>query len=199
MLPLAHVGLTLGAACLIKGALSRKQGTLAACTDDCSQSYVTASPKIWQMIDYRLIMLGALLPDIIDKPIGVLFHSTFGTGRLFCHTLLFLVIVVIAGIYLYKRRHRPWLLLIAFGVFTHLILDLMWLEPRTLLWPAYGFTFPVDEWTSIGNWLSDMWHGFLANPVISTPEIMGALILAVFFAALIRRKKLYSFVRYGLT
>ena len=47
-------------------------------------------------------MVGALLPDIIDKPVGLFFlREAFGHGRLFSHTLLFPTLVALVGFYLY--------------------------------------------------------------------------------------------------
>lgn len=40
-------------------------------------------------IDYRFVMLGSILPDMIDKPIGAfLFRNTFHNSRIFAHTLI---------------------------------------------------------------------------------------------------------------
>ena len=145
MLPFAHVGLTLGAAWLIKGDLARRQMKSAKPTEDRGKIKPKPPAKLAESIDYRVVMVCALLPDIIDKPIGdFLFRNYFDEGRIFGHTLLFLIILTIGGIYLYKRRRKLWMLLLAFGTFTPLILDFMWLQPRTLLWPIYGLTFPRE-------------------------------------------------------
>ena len=200
MLPFAHVGLTLGAAWLIKGGLARGQMNSVRPVEGRGKIKPTAPLKLAESIDYRVVMVGALLPDIIDKPIGdVIFRNYFGQGRIFCHTLLFLIILTTMGIYLYKSRRKLWLLLLAFGTFTHLILDGMWLEPRTILWPIYGVTFPREESTTFGNWINDMWNALKENPLICAPEVIGAVILVIFFAVLIRKRKLYAFIRYGLT
>ena len=200
MLPFSHVGLTLGAAWLIKGGLARGQMKSVNPVEGHDELKPTCRLNLAKSIDYRVVMVGALLPDIIDKPVGdVIFRDYFGQGRIFCHTLLFLIILTTIGIYLYKTRRKLWLLLLAFGTFTHLILDFMWLEPRILLWPTYGITFPREESTTFGNWIIDMWNALKADPVICAPEVIGAIILVVFVVVLIRRRKLYAFIRYGLT
>ena len=55
--------------------------------------------------DRRLIgfaALGALIPDLIDKPVGhILFAETLDSGRLFGHGLLFVGILLAAGIISY--------------------------------------------------------------------------------------------------
>jgi len=49
------------------------------------------------------------------------------------------------GLYLHKNYQKAWLLAIATGMFTHLMLDSMWGAPQTLLWPLYGWAFPVPD------------------------------------------------------
>ena len=39
--------------------------------------------------DLFLLVVGSLLPDIIDKPLGLILYHGFGNGRLYAHTLLF--------------------------------------------------------------------------------------------------------------
>ena len=44
-------------------------------------------------VDVRYLSLGAILPDLIDKPIGtVLASAVFGASRLWGHSLLFAVV-----------------------------------------------------------------------------------------------------------
>jgi len=128
MLILGHAGITLGAATLLSGALRIKHSS-----QDRKVSWFTS---LSSYIDIRLLLIGSLLPDIIDKPVGQLFfREIFSQGRIFSHTLLFLVIITMAGYYLYKRRRAVWLLTLSFGTFMHLILDEIWNAPRTLFWP----------------------------------------------------------------
>jgi len=146
-------------------------------------------------IDYRLILVGSLLPDIIDKPVGMLLlRGSLGSGRMFCHSLLFLVILSLAAGYFYSRRRTTWLLVLSFGTFTHLILDQMWLMPQTLLWPIYGWAF---ERVDVSHWLQDTFHALQTDPAVYIPELVGAAILVGFVVGLVRRKRAYAFVREG--
>jgi membrane-bound metal-dependent hydrolase YbcI (DUF457 family) len=82
-------------------------------------------------IDYRLVMVGALLPDIIDGPTG---------GRWFAHTLLFSV-MLLAGVMLatrHRRLLRRQLLALPIGTFLHLVLDGMWTDRDRFWWPFFG-------------------------------------------------------------
>ncbi|MFC2010661.1 metal-dependent hydrolase [Chloroflexota bacterium] len=51
---------------------------------------------------------------------------------MFTHTLLFFILITLSGLWLYKWRSQTWLLVLSFGVFTHLLLDQMWSSPSTL-------------------------------------------------------------------
>jgi len=196
MLPFAHTGITLGAAWLLKSGLTRGP-MLSATRRDYAREVNPRTPhRSGVSMDYRLVIFGAMLPDLVDKPIGVfLFRDTFSNGRIFCHTLLFLIVISLAGLYLYKSRGKLWLLILSFGTFTHLILDQMWLDPGTLLWPIYGFTFPKVD---LSNWTLNMWHMLQTDPAVYVPEIVGAIILAGFVAVSVHRRKVYAFIRNGV-
>jgi len=211
MLILGHTGITLGAAVLLNGALTkshslptrvnpsrgqtqRSPGT-PALQNRSSGSVVSWLTSLADRIDIRLLLIGSLLPDIIDKPIGVFFfRDIFSNGRIFSHTLLFVIVITAGGLHLYWSRNKTWLLVLSFGTFTHLILDAMWLTPRTLLWPLYGFSFEKMDLTY---WTWDMFYALLTNPMVYISELVGAAIVIWFIWLLVRRGKLYAFVRHG--
>lgn len=88
-------------------------------------------------IDYRLVMAGALAPDVIDLAFG-------GVGP--THTLAgsvgLLVVVMLAtrG----RRSLRRRLLALPIGTFLHLVLDAMWTRTSVFWWPASGLGFDGD-------------------------------------------------------
>lgn len=123
-------------------------------------------------ISYLFIALGAILPDLLDKPIGwILLNESVANGRLFGHTLLFAGIIALVGFHV--KEHRTELFCVAFGVFMHLLEDLMWETPTTLLYPLFGFGFPQG---SIGDW-----HGYFLDMVIRiyTPAFSYAFVTEV--------------------
>lgn len=65
-----------------------------------------------RLVDYRLVLIGSMLPDIIDKPLGIAFPAALGSGRTVAHTFLFLFLLFCAGAVLYceffSRTHFPW-------------------------------------------------------------------------------------------
>lgn len=85
-----------------------------------------------------LCILGAILPDLLDKSLALLAPGILGSGRTLGHTLLFFGIAVAAGILLWQYRHT--LLGIAFvcGIFSHQILDAMWNVPSAWFYPFMG-------------------------------------------------------------
>lgn len=199
MLFLAHMGITLGTAQVLDCAVGRwrsaraRTGELAA--GDVAVAQRPAS--LMSQIDVRLLLLGSVLPDLIDKPLGQLvFRDTFSNGRIFCHTLLFLVVISLLGYYIWQRQRRTWLLAIAFGVFMHLLLDEMWHSPHTLLWPFYGWAFPRR---SLDHYWHDIVENLEHNPGTYIPEIIGVVILVWFAVGLVHRKRVHAFLRSGAT
>ena len=84
MLIFGHAGITLGAAVIVSSvAYNRKSQDVE------KRSNLSSLPAY---LDIRLLLIGSLLPDIIDKPVGqLIFRETFSNGRIFSHTLLFLL------------------------------------------------------------------------------------------------------------
>ena len=210
MLFLGHASITLGLGLLLDSSLRKKYGSAIGETSvvtrktDTIKKPTIANPPLgtiakvavfMRRMDYRLLILGSLLPDIIDKPIGmVFFRDFFSNGRLFSHSLLFLVLITSLGLYLYRRWGKPWLLILSFGTAVHLLLDEMWNTPGTILWPFLGWGFEKKDLT---NWFEKMWHSFTASPYVIATEAIGAIIIIAFIVVLVRRKKLYAFIRYG--
>jgi hypothetical protein len=77
-----------------------------------------------------LAVLGAVLPDLIDKPLGhILLAGTLGYGRIYFHGLTILFLIVIAGLVLYSYRRRIELFALAAGMASHQFFDGMWRHP----------------------------------------------------------------------
>ena len=205
MLLFAHTGIPLGVAWLshkailqvrrrnaakLKASRDNVAGTADSLSVDCSGTDSPAS-----RLDYRLILLGSMLPDLIDKPLGIwVLRDTLSNGRVFAHTLLFAVLLLAVGVYVYISRRKLNLVCLSFGNIAHLGLDAMWLDPRTLFWPLYGWSF---EKTDIGHWLERIIVSLGTEPGVYIPEIVGALLLGIFLVSLIRQGKLYRFLRDG--
>ncbi len=211
MLVFGHVGITLGAVMLLNKALT-KGGSLYE-RENKKKASLESSPKMpgtqnrlysnrapWftsmaNRIDIRLVLLGSLLPDIIDKPVGQFFlRDTISNGRIFCHTLFFLLLITLVGFYFYQNSRKMWLLTLSFATFMHLIEDEMWFGFKTLLWPIYGFAFGKMDLT---HWTQDIFHALLTDPAVYIPEIVGLGILIWFGLGVVRSKKVGVLIRNG--
>ena len=206
MLLFAHVGLTLGAAGLLKTAFanwpsSESSGEPATTTSvdaKPSESLHSSSEslaRVKKYIDWRLVILGSMLPDIIDKPLGtVIFADTFSNGRIFAHTLLFSLILLLIGLYLYKRG-RTGMLVVAFCSMGHLVLDSMWRHTSTLFWPLQGWEFPKCD---LSDGVISIWvEGLQTDPATFIPEIVGAIITASLLVYLLKRRNMMNFIKTG--
>ena len=133
--------------------------------------------RSFSRVEKYAFFLGALLPDLIDKP---LFYIPFWlTGRpagiltgthLFAHTAVFLLVLAAAA---WLTRSRP-VRAVAIGVATHLFLDCVGLsmDRGTLLWPLFGWRFPHYPFRNLGHHLS-----MILSPVTLAGELLGAAIL----------------------
>jgi hypothetical protein len=183
---LGHAGITIGAAVLLDKGVGKLHPT--------SESG-SIRVSFLSRIDLRVLTVGSLVPDILDKPIGLMIlRDELGTGRIFCHTLLLLALLTIAGFWLFRRSGCTWLLVVAAGVLAHLLLDGMWTSYRTLLWPVFGFSFPRSAEPS---GISQYWHNLKELPRAYGPEILGGLILAWLSLLAIARHQALSLLRYG--
>ena len=114
--------------------------------------YVFRDPAI----DYRLVVAGALLPDLADGPLG---------GARVLHTLAFSAVLLVAVMLVTRRRRharRRWLAL-PIGTFVHLLLDGMWTRTHTFWWPLFGW--------HLGGGLPALDHGPV---VLALEELVGA-------------------------
>jgi inner membrane protein len=194
MLVFGHLGLTIGAA----WALGHSYDKLQARKQPLEAS-VNKIQRLASKIDYRVVIIGSMLPDIIDKPLGLwVLHGEYGGGRSFFHTLLFALLLILGGLIWYKKKRGILLLTLALANITHLVLDEMWVCKETLLWPALGLSFHPADSTDISIWFSSLWNGFLTNPSAYIPETMGALIIFLLALAFLMRKgKLSLFIKSG--
>ena len=127
-------------------------------------------------MDLRFLALGALLPDLIDTPIGIVGWSSFGAVRLASHGIAFGSLVMVA-VLIFTRRgpaRKRWMLL-ATGVLLHLLLDAMWNLPETLWWPFLGTQVSGTGFPTYGAYLEDL----LTNPIMWAGETLGLIYLVV--------------------
>jgi hypothetical protein len=83
-------------------------------------------------IDYRLIAVGALLPDPIDAALRQ------GIGPLHSVVTAVVVLIVVMLATIGRRTLRRQVLAIPIGLFAHLVLDNAWSTTSSFWWPLAG-------------------------------------------------------------
>lgn len=154
--------------------------------------YVTLGRR---RIDYRFILLGAVVPDVIDTVLNVtVCHDP--AGRSISHTLLAPIVVTVAILLFFRGERRIRVFGLGVGWLLHLVGDGMWQAPKTFLWPAFGTHFATQppepySWDLLAHPLSHLstWGG----------ELVGLAILVWFAIAfdLFDRDRFRTFLKDG--
>ncbi|HEX3326331.1 MAG TPA: metal-dependent hydrolase [Actinomycetota bacterium] len=137
--------------------------------------YVTLGRR---RIDYRFILLGAILPDLIDFPLSFVFGWPGRRGP--AHTLLAVVVVTVLVLVAFRGQRRLSWFGLGVGWLTHLVGDGMWLVPRTFLWPAFGTRFGT---TPPEPYAADLFVHPLSHLLTWGGEVVGLVIVAWFWVA----------------
>lgn len=201
MLVFGHIGITTGITWLTKKTIQfAKQKQVKASIDGGSRCIDRTDTEIigriknrgllleWaNNMDIRLIFLGALLPDLIDKPLGMfILRDELSSARIFAHTILFQVILLLAALVLLFRFSKAWLFTIFFTSLWHLVLDKMWQQRSVVLWPFYGDGFVKEN---VDAWVEYIIKKAIFKPYAYTGEIIGIAILIVLVISLYKRRK----------
>jgi inner membrane protein len=147
-------------------------------------------------IDYRFVLLGAILPDIVDGILGAFFFSG-PSGRWIAHSLLAVMAVFLVIVLVFRGERRLAVFGLGVGWLLHLVGDGMWQAPRTFLWPAFGTDFaerPPEPYS----W--DLLTDVAAHLGTWAGELVGIVILLWFFVAfrLGEKSRREQFLRDGL-
>ncbi len=127
--------------------------------------------------DLRYLLVGSLLPDIIDKTL-YLFLLT-NNSRTYGHTLLFAVFSLFAIMILTSRDNpkRKSYLLIPIALLFHLVLDEMWMFSETLFWPSFSGKFSAPS--SSADTLLELFIISINKTEVIVKEITGMLFFFV--------------------
>lgn len=98
--------------------------------------YVTIGRR---RVDFRFVLLGAVLPDVIDG--ATCWFYECGGGRGVAHSLLASVVVTVLIILVFRGETRLAVFGIGVGWLLHLVGDAMWDAPKTFFWPIAGPEF----------------------------------------------------------
>ena len=165
MLLLGHLGFTLAAGQAGEATYKRFSG----------RRFRSAA----KLIDYRLLAVGSLLPDIIDKPLALLLLPDLfdGMTRNLGHTLLFSVLLFVVW-RLVSGRRQNLLLPLAIGSGLHLFFDAMFTNPNTLFWPFVDGGFIEAGHRDIFSALTIPWPLPWNISWLVFSELLGGLFIA---------------------
>ncbi len=193
MFVFGHVGLTWGGTLLLAEASRRLRGSGRRRPGPMTNPQATRRLSGTD-IDYRFVIFGSLLPDLLDKPLGVfLLRERLSNGRTIAHSLLFGLLVTLAARTRRGKVSRS-LFSAALGTAAHLVPDQMWTQTHTLFWPLKGLPF---ERRDVSHWLEQMLKLLGSDPRTYVSEAAGALVVLGLLLDLRRRRALPEFLRSG--
>ena len=136
--------------------------------------WIFRDPKV----DLRLLVLGAIIPDVIDLVAGTFAGEP--TRQRWGHALIVPSIATIVILITNRRgRRRRQLMTIVVAWLFHLVLDGVWVREQTFLWPLFG--------TGFASWPGGTaWSRALADPWRFVKEGVGLLYLIILWRALPR-------------
>lgn len=193
MLLFGHIGITLG---IIK--------TYENLTQDFS------GKEDGVKIDYRYVLVGAMLPDFVDKPLVLMLsNAPVHSARYIAHSLTFaLLLLLLSAIFIISFKSSKLLILTACS-YLHLFLDKMWLYPKVFLWPLYYLKFKNKSISTISNGVikkienayvsvADIdWLSVYSKPEIYIPELIGLAFIIYYLIKLIFKNEFKGFIETG--
>lgn len=140
--------------------------------------WIFRDPKV----DVRFLLVGAVLPDLVDLPLGtLLFSSRYSSSELWFHSLIVpsLYMAVVLILTRRGRRRRAWMAL-GVGWLFHLLLDGMWTTQEVFLWPFFGLDLPRGD----GSFWEQAWSRAWSDPWRWVKEAAGLVYLTWLWLAL---------------
>jgi membrane-bound metal-dependent hydrolase YbcI (DUF457 family) len=171
MLPLAHIGFT----------------TVAVKALD--------SVVKFRHMDYRLLLVVSLLPDLVDKPLAKLLSKSYEyESRAVGHSLVFLGFVALIMGFFWLSNWRAGFWPFVLGTLSHDVLDVMWWHPGIFYWPIEGLQFPKP--------IDVAWRGmmnFAGYPIriLDFLDNLAVLCLLAMFMYVALRGRIMEFLRHG--
>lgn len=202
MFLLGHLGITLATvkvSMFVLGKLREASIALEPGVENSSHNPTSGRLSPVSPIDYRFLLLGAILPDLIDKTVGmVLLREQVANGRIFSHTLLFAMLLLHTGFLLSGEGRRMFLSLFI-GVSFHIAFDGMWLHPHTLLWPLYGWSFPKGVPLGMVEIARNYLHTPFTTPILVAMglEAIGGIVILIVMLTVFPGDRRRRFLRQG--
>jgi inner membrane protein len=161
-------------------------------------------------IDYRYVLFGAMLPDIIDKPLKVMLSDgPIRSARYIGHSVTFMLLLLLISVIFILAFKSSKFLILTLCSYIHLVLDRMWLYPKVFLWPFYQLRLRNESVSTISNGIMDKlenayisvsqidWVKVYSKPEVFIPEAIGLLFIVCFLLRLVYQGKVRSFIETG--
>ena len=81
---------------------------------------------------------GSIIPDLVDKSLGLLFPSVLSSGRTVCHSLGLVFIILILILVFVRSNLKVMGIGFACAIFLHQVFDEMWTLPANWYYPIMG-------------------------------------------------------------
>lgn len=114
------------------------------------------------------LVIGGILPDLIDKPLSLIFPDIF-SGRGVAHSPLLWIVLI--GVLFWYKPLRIFTVSTGIGIFIHLLLDV---PDIPWLWPFVPYEI---YHTNFQEWLETL----IRNPVVISTETLSFIGLLVLF------------------
>lgn len=150
----------------------------------------------WYFRDPVLIAassIGSILPDLIDKPLGLFVFASAIGGRIYIHGLLFFLIVFVIGVLIWVYFHSFAGIAIALGVLSHQLLDTMWRHPINWYYPLFG-PFSPDQLTTQEN-PSNYFFNSIIRELTNPSEWLMAVAIVLILIQILRSLGLLRYER----
>lgn len=152
-------------------------------------------------VDYRYVIVGSILPDLVDKPlVQIFFGLTKHSGHLIAHTFTFAALLMAFGAVWYGLKGSLSWFLLGTGSLIHILLDKLILLPNVFSLPVLSNVFtllPKQLW-----FIHDVTHSvytripyiedvkqYFIEPYIYLSEILGGMIILYFIIKLYIKKR----------
>lgn len=191
MLIFGHVGITAGIFKIYETSAKRKESI----NDD--------------FIDYRMVMIGSLLPDIIDKPlVQIIYGLRNHEGHLIAHSFIFSGLLILIGMILLYMKENKSVITIGISCLIHQLLDKLMLVPNIFFLPRVNSSnfVALKKLTFIHNIMRPVYMRFpylrdtvlyFERPYVFISEVIGFIIVICFIYKLFANKSIHKFIKNG--
>ena len=191
---LGPVGLTVAFAWVLGRILIRFNAAASEFAIDPGAAPKSIAARLVWAIDYRLILIGALIPDVIDKPLVFLVNPHFVNSSLrsIGHSLVGVAVMLSLVWVVTRGWQRMPILSFGAALLVHLLFDRIWEMPEVLEWPVRGLVLPMQD-IPFSHW----YRVHFSQLPTTLPDLIGIALLFLFAGQMIRNRSVIRFFKTG--